>query len=82
MDRPAAVLLLPRSLAVLMLASVIPLIGHIPWWILASVGTLVAWRMAAVDWLPPPSRALKWLVAGLAATAIYVRFHTFIGERP
>ena len=75
-------MLLPRSLAVLMLASVIPLIGHIPWWILASVGTLVAWRMAAVDWLPPPSRALKWLVAGLAATAIYVRFHTFIGERP
>ncbi|MDA8389415.1 MAG: DUF3488 and transglutaminase-like domain-containing protein [Gammaproteobacteria bacterium] len=82
MDRTAAALTLPRALALLMLASVVPLIGHIPWWILLTVGALVGWRTVAIDWLPLPSRAVKWLVAVLAASAIYVRFHTFIGERP
>ena len=81
MDRTAPPLALPRSLALLMLVSAVPLVGHIPWWILLCVAVLVLWRLSGIQWLPLPGRGVRWLVALVASGVFFLRFHTFIGER-
>ncbi len=82
MTRDTPIRTLPLPLGLLMLASVVPLVGHIPWWILLSLSALVIWRLTGTPLLPLPPRSVRWLAAILVALAIFLRFHTFIGERP
>ncbi|MHB1566155.1 MAG: transglutaminase TgpA family protein [Acidiferrobacter sp.] len=78
----AAALPIPSAVGGLMAGALLPLLGRLPWWTMAIVGALLAWRLRGRGHWPLPPRALTWLLGLLAAALIFARFGTVIGERP
>ena len=64
-------------------ASLLPLLAHLPAWAGASGVALLGWR-ALLAWTqrPLPSRGLLALLLGLGVAAVGLRFHTLFGRDP
>ncbi|HUW98209.1 MAG TPA: DUF3488 and transglutaminase-like domain-containing protein [Acidiferrobacter sp.] len=73
---------LPAIVAILVALALAPLVGEIPWWATGAAGTFLAWRALGVRYLGMPSRAVRWLLAGLVILLVLAHYHTIFGERP
>ncbi|MCL4183882.1 MAG: transglutaminase-like domain-containing protein [Burkholderiaceae bacterium] len=63
--------------------SVLPHVGHLPWWVGVGFFVLFLWRLGLVmsgRWLPRAS--VRWVAAIACTAAVYAHYQTVFGREP
>jgi len=83
MSDKSAIAPLPFILVALIGLSFAPLLTHLPWWATGTASAFLAWRYyVGARHLGLPTRAIRWLLAGLVTLLVLTHYHTILGERP
>jgi transglutaminase-like putative cysteine protease len=63
--------------------SVLPHLGHLPWWVGAGFFVLFLWRLGLVmSGRPLPGAPVRWAAAIACTAAVYAHYQTVFGREP